>query len=156
MEQHVNASGVKRIITRCGCDWIIPLCVVYIFYIMLHGHLTPGGGFQGGILTVALVLLIYLGHGYEETKRALHPNLAHPMEGVALMIYVLLAFMGVVFGASFCQNLWYYHGDIGQLFSSGTIFWMGETVAFDVFTASITLSIGMLSVLFPQDIDNLN
>ena len=40
--------------------------------------------------------------------------------------------------------------------SSGTIFWMGSTVAFDVFTASITLSIGMLSVLFPQDIDNMN
>ena len=86
MQQHVNKSGVKRIITRCGCDWIIPLCFVYIVYIILHGHLSPGGGFQGGIRTVALVLLIYLSHGYEEAKRALHPNLAHPLEGVALMI----------------------------------------------------------------------
>ena len=156
MQQHVSPSGVKRIITRCGCDWIIPLCFVYIFYIILHGHLSPGGGFQGGILTVALVLLIYLAHGYEEAKMALHPNLAHPLEGVALMIYVVLAFMGIVFAASFCQNFIYYQGDIGKLMSSGTIFWMGSTVAFDVFTASITLSIGMLSVLFPQDIDNMN
>ena len=122
---------------------------------MLHGHLTPGGGFQGGILTVAVVLLIYLAHGYEEAKRALHPNLTHKLEGVALMLYVVLAFVGVVLGASFCQNVFYYHGDIGALFSSGTVFWMGETVAFDVFTAAVTLSIGMLSVLYPQDIDNL-
>lgn len=150
-----NLRGIKRVITRCGCDAVMPLCLVYIFYIMLHGHLSPGGGFQGGILTVALVLLVYLGHGYEEAKACLHPDLAHPLEGVALMIYVLLAFMGVVFGASFCQNIVYYRGDIGALFSSGMIFWMGETVAFDVLTASITLSIGMLSVLFPQDVDSL-
>ena len=71
------------------------------------------------------------------------------------MLYVVLAFAGVVLGASFCQNVFYYHGDIGALFSSGTVFWMGETVAFDVFTAAVTLSIGMLSVLYPQDIDNL-
>ena len=92
---------------------------------------------------------------YEEAKRALHPNLTHKLEGVALMLYVVLAFVGVVLGASFCQNVFYYHGDIGALFSSGTVFWMGETVAFDVFTAAVTLSIGMLSVLYPQDIDNL-
>ena len=93
--------------------------------------------------------------GQEEAKRALHPDLTHKLEGVALMRYVVLAFVGVVLGASFCQNVFYYHGDIGALFSSGTVFWMGETVAFDVFTAAVTLSIGMLSVLYPQDIDNL-
>lgn len=155
MERYTDNVTIKRVITRCGCDRIIPLCLVYIFYIMLHGHLTPGGGFQGGILTVAVVLLIYLAHGYEEVKRAMHPNLTHKLEGVALMLYVVLAFVGVVLGASFCQNVFYYHGDIGALFSSGTVFWMGETVAFDVFTAAVTLSIGMLSVLYPQDIDNL-
>ena len=143
MERYADNVTIKRVITRCGCDRIIPLCLVYIFYIMLHGHLTPGGGFQGGILTVA------------EAKRALHPDLTHKLEGVALMLYVVLAFVGVVLGASFCQNVFYYHGDIGALFSSGTVFWMGETVAFDVFTAAVTLSIGMLSVLYPQDIDNL-
>ena len=105
MERYADNVTIKRVITRCGCDRIIPLCLVYIFYIMLHGHLTPGGGFQGGILTVAVVLLIYLAHGYEETKRALHPNLTHKLEGVALMLYVVLAFVGIVLGASFCQNV---------------------------------------------------
>ena len=107
MERYADNVTIKRVITRCGCDRIIPLCLVYIFYIMLHGHLTPGGGFQGGILTVAVVLLIYLAHGYEETKRALHPNLTHKLEGVALMLYVVLAFVGIVLGASFCQNVFY-------------------------------------------------
>ena len=47
MERYADNVTIKRVITRCGCDRIIPLCLVYIFYIMLHGHLTPGGGFQG-------------------------------------------------------------------------------------------------------------
>ena len=55
---------VKNVIARCGCDRILPCVAVYILYIILHGHLSPGGGFQGGVLMVALVALVYLGHGY--------------------------------------------------------------------------------------------
>lgn len=154
MEKNSNNITIKRVIQRCGCDTILPLCLVYVFYIILHGHLSPGGGFQGGILTVAVVLLIYLAHGYEATKKALSPNLMRPLEGVALIIYVCLAMLGVVFGAQFCQNIFYYNGDIGALISSGTIAWMDEAVAFNVVTGSIVLSIGVLSILFPQDVDN--
>ena len=146
---------VKRVIQRCGCDKILPLCLVYVFYIILHGHLSPGGGFQGGILMVAVVLLIYLGHGYQASKHVLQPDWMRPLEGVALIIYIVLAMLGVCMGAQFCQNVAFENGSIGDLISSGTIAWMDEAVAFNVLTGSIVLSIGMLSVLFPQDIDNL-
>ncbi len=150
-----NELTVKRVIQRCGCDKVLPLCLVYMFYIMLHGHLSPGGGFQGGILTVALVLLIYLGHGYQATKKVLVPDTMRTLEGVSMVIYIMLAMFGILFGVRFCENVFAFHGDIGALFSSGTVFWMGETVAFEVLTSATVLSIGMLSVLFPQDIDNL-
>ena len=146
---------IKRVIQRCGCDFILPFTLVYVFYIILHGHLSPGGGFQGGILMVAVLLLVYLGHGYQNTKRALRPDWMRPLEGVALIAYVVIAMIGVVAGAQFCQNIFYATGDIGALISSGTISWMDEAVAFNVLTGSIVLSIGMLSVLFPQDVDVL-
>ena len=63
-----NGRTVKNVIQRCGCDKILPLALVYVAYIILHGHLSPGGGFQGGILMVAVVLLVYLGHGREESR----------------------------------------------------------------------------------------
>lgn len=37
---------IKRVIQRCGCDKILPLCFVYIFYIILHGHLSPAAAFR--------------------------------------------------------------------------------------------------------------
>ena len=148
-----NKLEIQRVIQCCGCDKVLPLCLVYVFYIILHGHLSPGGGFQGGIMMVATVLLVYLGHGYQETKRALVPDTMHALEGVALILYIAFAFAGVSIAAAFCGNFAYASCNIGELFSSGTVFLMNSTVGFDVFTGAIVISIGMLSVLFPQDID---
>ena len=50
---------IKRVIQRCGCDKILPLTLVYIFYLILHGHLSPGGGFQGGaVMATGTALLL--------------------------------------------------------------------------------------------------
>lgn len=143
---------VKRIIQRCGCDSILPLTLVYIFYIILHGHLSPGGGFQGGVLMVAAVLLIYLGHGYENTVSILHMNFMRKTEGVALILYIALAFTGVAMGANFCQNVLDL-GVIGALESSGTISLMDEAVGLNVLTGVTALVLSMLGLLMAQDID---
>ena len=81
---------IKRVIQRCGCDKILPLTLVYIFYVILHGHLSPGGGFQGGVLMVAVVALIYLGHGYENTVNAFRPSFLRRFEGANPIFFLLL------------------------------------------------------------------
>ena len=129
---------IKRVIQRCGCDKILPLTLVYIFYVILHGHLSPGGGFQGGVLMVAVVVLIYLGHGYENTVNAFRPSFLRRFEGFAVTLYIAIAFMGIVFGAQFC---------------SGTIAWMDEAVGLNVLTGVSVLAISMLGLLVGKDID---
>ena len=138
---------VKNVIARCASDKILPLAVVYILYIILHGHLSPGGGFQGGVLMVAVVALICLGHGYETTIETLSYHLMHTAEGYASIFYVALGFLGVAMGAHFAQNVLYTHGAIGNLYSSGTIFWMNVTVGVKVITGVGSISLLMLSVL---------
>ena len=138
---------VKNVIARCGCDRILPCVVVYILYIILHGHLSPGGGFQGGVLMVAVVALICLGHGYETTIDTLSYHLMHTAEGYASIFYVALGFLGVAMGAHFAQNVLYTHGAIGSLYSAGTIFWMNVTVGVKVITGVGAISLLMLSVL---------
>ena len=49
---------VKNIIPACGADSLIPLMLVYVCYVILHGHLSPGGGFQGGVLVVGMVVML--------------------------------------------------------------------------------------------------
>ena len=148
-----NDLRIKRVIQRCGCDGILPFALMYMFYIILHGHLSPGGGFQGGVLMVGVVLLIYLGHGYDKTVHTLRPEFLRKAEGLAVVIYIALAMLGVVAGAQFCENIAYANGDIGALFSSGTIAWMDEAVAFNVLTGVGVLAITMLGLLIGRDID---
>ena len=138
---------VKNVIVRCGCDRILPCVAVYILYIILHGHLSPGGGFQGGVLMVALVTLVFLGHGYDWTVEAFSYHLLHTVEGCASIFYVALGLLGVAVGAHFAENVLYTHGAIGDLYSSGTIFWMNVTVGVKVITGVGSIALLMLGVL---------
>ncbi len=138
---------VKNVIARCGCDKILPVASVYILYIILHGHLSPGGGFQGGVMMVALVALVALGHGYDTTVRTFSYHLLHKTEGFASIFYVALGLLGVAAGAHFAQNILYQHGAIGSLYSSGTIFWMNVTVGVKVITGVGSIALLMLGVL---------
>ena len=147
-----NNIVIKRIIQRCGCDMVLPLALVYVFYIILHGHISPGGGFQGGVLMTAIIILIYLGHGYEATCRALNVELLRRTEGLAVTLYIAIAMLGVVFGAQFCQNVAFENGNIGD--RSGTIAWMDEAVGLNVLCGVGVLSLSMLGLLSARDVDN--
>ena len=138
---------VKTVIMRCGCDKILPLLAVYILYIILHGHLSPGGGFQGGVLMVAMVMLVAFGYGYKVTIETFSFHLLHEVEAFASIFYVALGLLGVAVGAQFAQNVLYQHGAVGDLYSSGTIFWMNVTVGVKVITGVGAISLLMLSVL---------
>ena len=142
-----NKPRFKNVILRCGADKILPMAIVYMFYIILHGHLSPGGGFQGGVLMVAAVTILYLGHGYETTTRALSADLLHGTEGFASVMYVALALLGVCAGAQFCENILYQHGAAGDLYSSGTIFWMNLTVGVKVLTGVGSIALLMLGLV---------
>ena len=144
---------VKNVIARCGCDRILPCVVVYILYIILHGHLSPGGGFQGGVLMVALVALVYMGHGYERTVETFSYHLLHTVEGCASIFYVALGLLGVAVGAHFAENVLYTHGAIGDLYSSGTIFWMNVTVGVKVITGVGSIALLLLGLLQERDTD---
>ncbi len=148
-----NKRTFKNVILRCGADKILPMALVYMFYIILHGHLSPGGGFQGGVLMVGIVTLIYFGHGYETTLKAVHPNLLHGAEGFMSILYVAAAMLGVAYLGNFCQNVFYNIGNIGDLFSTGTIFIMDTIVGFKVLTGVGVLAVTMLGLLMVKGTD---
>ena len=109
---------------------------------------TPGLQTAGIELDVAfVVVLIYLGHGYETTVRTLSANLLHDTEGFASVVYVALAMMGVAVGAQFCQNILYQQGNIGDLYSTGTILLMNVTVGVKVFTGIGSIALLMLGLV---------
>ena len=142
-----NKPRFKNVILRCGADKILPMAIVYMFYIILHGHLSPGGGFQGGVLMVGIVTLLYFGHGFKTTVDSVRPHFLHGAEGFMSILYVAAAMLGIAYLGNFCQNVFSNIGNIGELFSSGTIFIMDTIVGLKVLTGVGVLAITMLGLL---------
>lgn len=142
---------VKNIIAKCGADKILPFVFVYMFYVILHGHLSPGGGFQGGVLMVAAIAFMYMGYGYEGTAKCINRGFLHKFEGFASIAYIFFAMLGVLGGAYFCQNIIFDHGNIGDLYSSGTIFYMNLTVGAKVLAGVGVLGLSMLGLVAATD-----
>lgn len=137
---------IRHVVQR-SLDIVLPLTMVYMCYIILHGHLSPGGGFQGGVLVVGVILMLYFAEGYNRTAKAVSFDLLHEGEGIASVAYVALAMMGIAAGAQFCENILYQSGNIGDLYSSGTIFWMNLTVGIKVITGIGSITLLMLGIV---------
>jgi multisubunit Na+/H+ antiporter MnhB subunit len=98
--------------------------ILFLFgaYVVLHGHLTPGGGFAGGVLIAASFILISLAFGsVEQTERNSY-TLSSVIESMGGLLFVGLALAGFLAGVYFFQNASIYGlGKPLQLISGGII-----------------------------------
>ena len=147
----MNNRTVKNIVPACGADFVMPFILVYMFYIIFHGHLSPGGGFQGGVLMVAVVVLLYMGYGYKGAAGSINKHFMHKAEGLASIVYVALAMLGVAYAGNFCYNALSQSGNIGDLWSTGTIFLMNTAVGAKVLTGVAVLALSMLGLLAAEE-----
>jgi multicomponent Na+:H+ antiporter subunit B len=99
-----------------GCRILFPLILVFGTYIFIHGHLTPGGGFQGGAIIASGFLLIYLGCRERRINRTVS-NLAESLGG---LVFVVMGLLGLAFGGYFLLNF-LPKGTANALFSAGII-----------------------------------
>ncbi|AFK51410.1 Na+/H+ antiporter, subunit MnhB [Thermogladius calderae 1633] len=110
-------------ISRTSTKIVAALIVVVSASIALHGHLTPGGGFQGGsTLAIAPLLVIPIFSYYALLARRLTPGLLVTLRGLALTAIGLVAILPVFKGLEVVTNIRFYPAYIlGQLVS-GSLF----------------------------------
>jgi multicomponent Na+:H+ antiporter subunit B len=117
---------------------LIPPIVVLGLYVVAHGHLTPGGGFQGGVILASAPLLIYLAGRYR-TLRAVTPTpLAEIAEATGAGAFVAIGVAGMIAGTAFLQNV-IPLGPVGELYSSGMIPVINLAVGLEVAAAFLLL-----------------
>lgn len=102
-----------------GFALVIPI-VVFGIYTVTHGQLTPGGGFQGGVILATVPLILYLCGDYENFKRITSHVLTEVAEAVGAGGFALTGVVSCVFGMKFLQNFLPL-GQTGDVFSGGTI-----------------------------------
>lgn len=138
------------IVTSCA-NIALPITLMLGLYVILHGHLSPGGGFQGGVLVAGSIAILYIAYGTDGIKKSLNIERIKRSEDVGALGFVFLATLGVIYGYSFFQNVIHKQGSLGQLYSSGTVFWMNFAVGYKVLAGIGFLIIVMLSCLHDDD-----
>ncbi len=83
-----------------GCRLLFPLILIFGAYVFVHGHLTPGGGFQGGAIIASGFLLIYLGC----RERRISPVASSLAESLGGLVFVVIGLLGIVLGGYFLSN----------------------------------------------------
>jgi multisubunit Na+/H+ antiporter MnhB subunit len=111
---------------------VLPISLVLGAYVILHGHLSPGGGFQGGVLIASAVAILYVAYGAEVIKKTFNEKGFKLSENIGALGFVLVASLGLIYGVSFFGNIEGLQGKLGALYSSGTIFWMNFAVGYKV------------------------
>lgn len=102
--------------------------------VVAHGYLTPGGGFQGGVLLAAGAVLVFLAAEWRAYRHAFPKHAADVVEGVGAGGFVLLGIAGLALGYGFLGNFLPL-GEQGELISTGSIPLVNWSAAIEVAAA---------------------
>ena len=112
----------------------VVLTVVFGFYIGLHGALTPGGGFQAGVILASALLLVYLAEDTDAFKRITSHIAVEVIEAIGAGAYALIGLAPLCMGLPLLTN-WLPLGKTGDVFASGNIALISATVGVEVTAA---------------------
>jgi multisubunit Na+/H+ antiporter MnhB subunit len=139
MKQDAGMTVIVKTITRITL-WMI---LLYGFYIILHGHLTPGGGFGGGVIIALAFLSILLAYGREYTTKWLNIKFLQEFEASSILLFLVVGIMGFGLGGAFLVNF-LSHGTLFHLISAGTIpilnIFIGVKVGVSLFLVVLALA----------------
>jgi len=93
--------------------------VLYGIYIIFYGHLTPGGGFPGGVIIAGAFILIMLAYGKDVALRRFGDRPASLLDNLGALGFLTIALLGMTGGYFFLNFI--DHGQPFRLLSAGTL-----------------------------------
>ena len=89
------------IIIRTVARVLIPFIQLYALYVIMHGHHSPGGGFQGGVILGASFILYLITHGLEEAKVRMSEVKAGLFSSLGVLIYSGIGLLCLILGSNY-------------------------------------------------------
>jgi multicomponent Na+:H+ antiporter subunit B len=134
--RRAGGSDTADALRAFGAVLVGPVLLVGI-YIVAHGALTPGGGFQGGVILAGALLLVYAAGQVAAVERVRPVSLVEVADAAGAGAYTLVAVAGLVLGVAAMDNV-LPTGTAGSLLSGGTVPVLSIAVGVEV-TAAVTL-----------------
>jgi len=118
---------IVKAVTRLTVGFIL-VCGIYI---VLHGHLSPGGGFAGGVIIALSFICLMLAFGKDVALKRVSESVAGVFESIGALLFLCTAVIGFASGYFFF-NFFADTGTPFELFSAGTIPLYNIAISFKV------------------------
>ncbi len=101
--------------------FILPFFWVISIFLIAYGHLSPGGGFSGGVIISAMSILIIFTYGFHYMTRRFNVTRLSLIEDFGALLFLSIGVFGLIYGGSFLANsqAGVYLGNPGELLSGG-------------------------------------
>ena len=100
-----------------GVRFLSPVILMFGVYIFINGHLSPGGGFQGGAVITTMVLLLFL----SDSSYKINHTVFGLIESFSGATYVFVGLLGIFLAGGFLDNRILPLGEFGKILSAGAI-----------------------------------
>lgn len=132
---------MKDVIVKTISRIVIPFIQVYGIFIILHGHVSPGGGFSGGAMVGTSLILFTLVFGIDRAKKKFSHRLSEFAESGGIILYIFVGIIGMIVTGSFLSNAsaGFPLGEPGTLLSAGMIPLLMIGIGIKVTSTIITL-----------------
>lgn len=94
-------SRFYDVIIQTVCRLLLPFIQLYGLYVIAHGHSSPGGGFQGGVILGASFILLCLSHDLQELKKRITQRAILLFCSLGVLIYAGIGFLCLLIGGPY-------------------------------------------------------
>lgn len=119
------------IILQKVSNFLVPMIIMFGIYVVLNGHLSPGGGFSGGAIIASGAILYLTAYGFQKTQRFLNEEVVDILKAGALIIYCFSMTYFLYTGANQIQSI-FGPGTPGNILSAGLIVFLNIFVGTEV------------------------
>lgn len=118
---------------------LLPVTLVAGLYVVAHGQLTPGGGFQGGVVAATALHLLYIAVDYRALERIRPVGLYEVGDAAGEAAYLIIGAAGLLAGGSYLAGTVLPHGTLDTLASGGTVPLLNAAIGMEVACAVVVL-----------------
>ncbi len=80
---------------------LVPFIQIYALYVIMHGHHSPGGGFQGGVILAASLILLMITHGVKDTQKRISEKAVAIFSSSGVFIYAGIGVVCLILAGNF-------------------------------------------------------
>ncbi len=140
-EVQARATGRKvgeSLIIQTAVRLLVPFIQLFGLYVIVHGHYSPGGGFQGGVILGASFVLLVLAYDLQHSLAHMTERVNEVLGNVGALIFVGTGVLAAIFGGLFLD-----YSALDVLIPLGPIEWR----SFGIFVVEVGVGMAVMSIM---------